>query len=92
MSFTSTPPTLIPRDDCDRLLLLETDLCETAGSLLSQGYAEEYELNHALNGVVLANTLLWEHQSSRISDEEPHHAAEQLKCYFLAKIELLIHL
>lgn len=83
------PEILIDADECERLLPLETELCETAGSLLGQN-ADLPELNLHLNALVLTNELLWAHEGDKPDDESLHLCAEQLKCFHLAKIEQLL--
>jgi hypothetical protein len=83
------PPIIIDADSCERLLVLETALCEASGSLLSQGL-DLPELNGHLNALVLSNELLWAHEGDNPADECLHLCAEQLKCFHLSQIERLI--
>ena len=85
----SFPPVVVTAEDCERLLPLETELCEAAGSLLSQGLAC-LELNDALNLLLMTNELLWAHEGASLADECLHLCAEQIKCHQLAQIEKLL--
>jgi len=78
------PPLLIDGDDCERFLPMEIEICETAGSFISQGHPESGRLSQAFHGVVLANELLGAHTGESPEDECLHLCAEQLKCHFLS--------
>ncbi len=81
-------PTLIDAERCEELLPRETEICEKAGSLLQQaGRTAPACLNQCLNALVLANELLWAHESESPADETLHLCAEQLKCWFLDKLD-----
>lgn len=90
MSSSYTLPLLVDAASCERLLALETELCEMAGCLMEQGYDAAGSLSAALNAIVLANELLWAHESASPADECLHLAAEQLKVFFLRGLELAL--
>ena len=81
-------PEIIDSQEAEPLLPREVELCELAGSLLSHGF-ESPAMNYHLKGVVLANELLWAHQSDSPADEPLHYAAEQLKCHHLSILKIL---
>jgi len=84
------PPILIEADECERLLPLETAICDTAGTLLQQSHSDSAAINQHLNAIVLANELLWAHEGESPADECLHLCAEQLKAHHLYHLETLI--
>ena len=89
ISLPTNLPSLASPGSTAMLLQNEVEICETAGSLMSQGYNIP-AINYHLNAVVLCNELLWAHESGSPADKPLNHAATQLKVSFLAILEYLI--
>ena len=85
----TTLPHLLPADDVTPLLAAETQLADLAGTLIQSNHSRAADMSLALNAIVLANELLWAHESEHPADVELHHAATQLKCHFLARLDYL---
>lgn len=84
-------PILTDSERCEALLPRETEICEKAGSLLEQaGRTAPACLSQCLNAIVLTNELLWAHTGESPADESLHLCAEQLKCWFLDKLDKIL--